>query len=94
MKKFFYKAAIVSCFITLGLTGCGNNKKNDTTAVSETEIVTEDETEAATIEDAAAETEADNEEATDTDSSDKVADASEMTTVDEVVEEGMVPVYA
>ena len=89
MKKFLSKAAIVSCFIALGLTGCGNNKKDDTTAVSETEIIEE-----ATIGDAAAETEADTEEATASDSSDKVADASEMTTIDEVVEEGMVPVYA
>ena len=89
MKKFFSKAVIVSCFIALGLTGCGNNKKDDTTAVSETEI-----TEEATIGDAAAETEADTEEATASDSSDKVADASEMTTIDEVVEEGMVPIYA
>ncbi|MBR1816774.1 MAG: hypothetical protein IJ763_08740 [Lachnospiraceae bacterium] len=90
MKKIFSNIIIVSSVLIFGLTGCSSNKENDATTVSETEV-----TEEATIGDAASvDVLGDSSEDESDDVSDKVADASEMTTIDEVVEEGMVPIYA
>ena len=92
MRRMWKKFIVVSAFMAFSLTGCGSNK-NDTTTISETEAVEETTIdEEATIGDAVVSDEADT--ATTGDASDKVADASEMTTIDEVVEEGMVPIYA
>ncbi|MBQ7707986.1 MAG: hypothetical protein IJT72_09440 [Lachnospiraceae bacterium] len=87
MRKFFGKAVIISSLFVFALTGCSSKKNDEKTTASETEAVTEAVTEEVTEETT-------EENASDSDASGKVADSSEMTTVDEVVEEGMVPVTA
>lgn len=91
MRKIFTKAVIASVVVVMGLSGCSSNKNEEKTTASETEAVTEEVLDEATIGDAAVSNE---EEASSSDASDKVADASEMTTIEDVVEEGMVPIYA
>ncbi|MBO6114071.1 MAG: hypothetical protein J6P57_03330 [Lachnospiraceae bacterium] len=91
MRKIFTKAVISSVVVIMGLSGCSSNKNEEKTIASETEAVTEEVLDEATIGDAAVSNE---EEASSSDASDKVADASEMTTIEDVVEEGMVPIYA
>ena len=87
MRKIFTKAVIASVVVVMGLSGCSSNKNEEKTTASETEAVTEEVLDEATIGDAAVSNE---EEASSSDASDKVADASEMTTIEDVVEEGMV----
>ena len=85
MRKIFTKAVIASVVVVMGLSGCSSNKNEEKTTASETEAVTEEVLDEATIGDAAVSNE---EEASSSDASDKVADASEMTTIEDVVEEG------
>lgn len=87
MKKFFGKVIVISSLFVFALTGCSSKKNDETTTSGETEAVTEEVTEEITEETTEVK-------ASDSDASGKVADSSEMTTVDEVVEEGMVPIKA